>query len=124
MATYLVLATLTDYGRENVRGYAERWPRNIEQLRETGIRIVADYALMGDYDLVYIVEALDATLPEHVVQDCSVGTIVFHTCPAVPMDDFVRIIERSAEYACDPSLRLVRLHELTGRGHPGFSPTL
>lgn len=44
-----------------MRGFAERRPKNVEQLRAAGIRIVADYALMGGYDFVYIVEAPDAT---------------------------------------------------------------
>lgn len=56
-----MLATLTDKVREGVRGFAERRPKNVEQLRAAGIRIVADYALMGGYDFVYIVEAPDAT---------------------------------------------------------------
>ena len=95
MATFLLLATLTDKGRENVQGVAERRQKNIEQLQRAGISIVADYALMGEYDFAYVVEAPDhVTMLEQIVKDSSGGTFVFRTFPAVPMDDFVQIVER------------------------------
>lgn len=96
VATYLMLATLTDKGRQDVKGVADRRGENIEELKRAGIRIVADYALMGNYDFAYIVEAPDnVTLLEQIVQDSSGGTILFHTFPAVPMDEFVGIINRA-----------------------------
>jgi uncharacterized protein with GYD domain len=95
MAQFLLLATLTDKGRQDVEGIANRRQSNIEELRERGINIVADYALMGEYDFAYIVEAPDQmTMLEQVVKDSSGGTFVFRTLPAVPMDEFVQIVQR------------------------------
>ncbi len=98
METYVILAKLTDKGREDVKGIAERRQKNIEQLQQAGIRIVADYALMGDYDFLYVVEAPDnRTILEQVVQDTSAGTLVFHTMPAMPMDQFQQIAQQQAK---------------------------
>lgn len=89
-----MLVTLTDKGREDVKGIADRQRQNIEQLAQAGIKIVADYALMGDYDFLYVIEGPDnRTVLEQVVKDSSGGTMIFRTMPALPMDDFAQIIE-------------------------------
>ena len=92
MATYAILATLTRSGAEDIKGIAERRSKNIEDLKQAGIRIVADYALMGQYDFLYIVEAPDnVSVLKQIIKDASVGTLQFQTLPAVPMEEFVAL---------------------------------
>ncbi len=98
METYIVLAKLTEKGRGDIKGIAERRQKNIEQLQQAGIRIVADYAVMGDYDFLYVVEAPNnRAIMEQVVRDSSHGTLAFHTMPAMPMDQFVAIAGRLSD---------------------------
>lgn len=92
MATYAIFATLTRQGGEDIKGIAERRAKNLEQLAEHGIRVVADYALLGEYDFLYIIEAPDnISVLKQVIQDASAGTLHFRTMPAVPMDEFVEL---------------------------------
>lgn len=92
METYVILATLTDKGRQDIAGIAARRQKNIDELRRNGINIIADYALLGEYDFLYIVEAPDnATIMRQVVKDAGSGTLVFRTLTALPMDQFVAL---------------------------------
>ena len=94
MATYVILATLTRQGAEDIKGIAERRAKNIEQLAQAGIKVVADYALMGEYDFLYIVEAPDnLTLLKEVIKDSAAGTLKFHTLPAVPLEEFMQLVQ-------------------------------
>lgn len=92
MATFVMLATLTDKGRQDVEGFARRRDKNIEELKNNGITVVADYALMGEYDFMYVVEAPDFdTMMKQIVHDSSGGTVVFRTFAAMPMEQFASI---------------------------------
>ena len=92
MATYAVLATLTERGAQDLKGIAERRSKNMEELAQRGIRVIADFALMGEYDFLYIVEAPDnVTIMRETIKDVSSGTLRFQTLPAIPMDQFVEL---------------------------------
>lgn len=89
METYVMLVTLTEKGRMDIDGIAKRRDKNIEELQKNGIRIVADYALMGEYDFLYVVEAPNnQTMMEQIIHDSSSGTLVFRTMLAIPMEQF------------------------------------
>ncbi|HEX6289652.1 MAG TPA: GYD domain-containing protein [Herpetosiphonaceae bacterium] len=92
METYVILAKPTEKGRQDIHGIAERRQKNIEDLKQNGINVVADYALMGDYDFLYVVEAPDnRTIMEQIVKNSRAGTLVFHTMAALPLDQFAGI---------------------------------
>jgi uncharacterized protein with GYD domain len=92
MATYAVLATLTERGAQDLKGIAERRAKNMGELAQLGIRVIADFALMGEYDFLYIVEAPDnVTIMRETIKDVSSGTLRFQTLPAIPMDQFVEL---------------------------------
>ncbi len=96
MATYAILATLTEKGREDIRGIVDRRQSNLEQLQQAGISIVADYALMGEYDFLYIVEGPDnRTIMSQLVKFASAGTLAFRTMPAIPMDEFASLAQQA-----------------------------
>jgi uncharacterized protein with GYD domain len=92
MATYAVLATLTERGAQDLKGIAERRAKNMEELTQRDIRVIADFALMGEYDFLYIVEAPDnVTIMQETIKDLSAGTLRFQTLPAIPMEQFVEL---------------------------------
>ena len=94
MATYVLLATLTPRGAEDIKGIAERRHQNLEELAAAGITVVADYALLGEYDFLYIVEApYNVTVMKQVIEDSSVGTMRFRTLPAFSMQEFVEMVQ-------------------------------
>ena len=94
MATYVVLATVTQRGAEDIKGIVERRATNLEQLSEHWIKVIADYALMGEYDFLYIVEAPDnVTVMKQVIEDASAGTMRFRTLPAFSMQEFVELVQ-------------------------------
>jgi uncharacterized protein with GYD domain len=89
METYVMLAKLTEKGREDIKGIMERRQKNIEELQKNGIRVVADYAIMGPYDFLYIVEAPDnQTILRQIAKDTGSGRLEFQTMLAVPLDKF------------------------------------
>jgi uncharacterized protein with GYD domain len=92
METYVILASLTEKGRSDIQGIAKRREQNLEQLKQNGIRVIADYALMGEFDFLYIVEAPNnQTILQQVIHDASGGTLAFRTMPAMSMDQFAGI---------------------------------
>ena len=94
MATYVLLATLTRRGAEDIQGIVERRAEHIDELARNGIKVVADYALMGEYDFLYIVEAADnLSVLKEVIKAAGSGTLHFRTLPAVPMDEFVDLVK-------------------------------
>ena len=59
MATYILLGTLTDEGAEKLRAHPE-WIEEVNRdLEKMGVTVIAQYAVLGPYDLVNIVEAPD-----------------------------------------------------------------
>ena len=61
MPTFIVLSTLTDDGAETLVKNPERIKEvNQELERDFGVRVVAQYAVLGPYDFVNVVEAEDA----------------------------------------------------------------
>lgn len=92
MQTYVMLVSLTEKGRQDIAGIAQRRDKNIAELKQNGINIVADYALMGEYDFLYVVEAPDnQTMMQQLIHDSTGGTLVFRTMLAVPMEQFAAL---------------------------------
>lgn len=99
MATYVMLATLTDKGRADLEGVAQRRQKNIEELKQNGITVVADYALMGDYDFLYIVEAPDfETMMQQIAHDTTGGNVVFRTYAAMPLEQWAALTANIKQY--------------------------
>jgi uncharacterized protein with GYD domain len=89
MATYIMLSTLTDEGRKTVRMRPERIKEVNKELERMGVRVVAQYAVLGPYDFVNIVEAPDNETISRVSIDLgSRGTVQLMTLVAIPIDEF------------------------------------
>ena len=59
MSTYVMLSTLSESGRKVLRG-RPGWIRKVNaDVQRMGARVVAQYAVLGPYDFVTIIEAPD-----------------------------------------------------------------
>ena len=93
MATYVMLSSLTDEGAKTIKNNPARIKEVNAELEKLGVRVTAQYATLGPYDFVNIIEAPDnATVARVSAELASRGTIKLTTLPAIPVDDFVRLL--------------------------------
>lgn len=89
MATYIMLSTLTDEGRKTVKMRPERIKEVNKELEKMGVRMVAQYAVLGPYDFINVVEAPDnETISKVSIDLGSRGTVQLMTLVAIPIDEF------------------------------------
>jgi uncharacterized protein with GYD domain len=90
MATYVLLTNLTDEGRKTIRSRPERIREVNKEIEGMGGKLVAQYAVLGPYDFVNIVEApSNEAIVRIVVELGSRGTLQLMTLPAIGMDDLI-----------------------------------
>ena len=59
MATYILLTSLTDEGRKTVKANPGRIREVNKEVESLGAKVIAQYAVLGLYDFVNVVEAPD-----------------------------------------------------------------
>jgi len=91
---YIMLSTLTDEGRKTVKMRPERIKEVNKELEKRGVKVLSQYAVLGQYDFVNIVEAPDNETISSVSIDLgSRGTVQLMTIPAIPIDHFTKKLE-------------------------------
>jgi len=94
MAYYVVLSTLTDEGRKTIKEKPERILEVNKELEKMGIKVKEQYAVLGQYDFVNIVEAADnAAIMKMSVELGARGSIQLLTLAAIPIKDFIQNIK-------------------------------
>ena len=92
MATYIMLSTLTSEGGHTLHANPDRLDAVNDEIAEFGCKVVAQYATLGPYDFVSIIEAPDNETVAHLSVDLgSRGTAKFVTLPAI---DVARLKEK------------------------------
>ena len=90
MAVYVVLSKLTDEGRKTLKAKPERVKEVNEEISKMGAQVLHQYALLGEYDFLTILEAQDnVTISKVMVDLGSRGTLETNTLSAIPIDDFL-----------------------------------
>ena len=90
MATYLFLSTLTDEGRKTIKGRPERIQEVNKEIEAMGAKVVDQYAVLGVYDFITVVEAVDnETVARISVELGARGTVQMMTLPAIPIPTFI-----------------------------------
>lgn len=85
MATYLLLSTLTDEGRRTLKDRPERLQEVNREVETLGGRVTHQYALLGPYDFLNVVEAADNSAIARIsVELSSRGTLRLKTLAAFP----------------------------------------
>jgi uncharacterized protein with GYD domain len=90
MSTYILLGIFTDQGTEQVKEHPE-WIEGLNRdLEKLGVKLLAQYAVLGQYDLVTIIEAPDnRTVVKVSTQLTLRGNVKVITLPALPVSDFL-----------------------------------
>jgi uncharacterized protein with GYD domain len=90
MATYVLLTNLTDEGRKTIRSRPERIREVNKEIEGMGGKLMAQYAVLGPYDFVNIVEAPNnEAIARIAVELGSRGTLQLMTLPAIAVEDFI-----------------------------------
>ena len=92
MRIYVMLTSLTDEGMKTLKHKPERIKEvDKEVMDRFGIKILAQYAVMGPYDFVNIIEAPDNdTVVKMAIELGSRGTIRTLTMPAIEVDQLIK----------------------------------
>jgi uncharacterized protein with GYD domain len=87
MPTYIMLTTLTAEGAHTVHANPDRLTALADEVANFGCKVVAEYAVLGQYDFVTVVEAPDNETVAHLSVDLgSRGTARMQTLPAISID--------------------------------------
>ena len=94
MPHYLILSTLTDEGRRTIKQRPERIVEVNREIESMGVKIQKQYALLGQYDFVNLVEAPDnETVMKMSVEIGSRGSVHLMTLPALTVEEFIKKIK-------------------------------
>jgi len=88
VAIYVMLTTLTDEGRKTVKANPKRLKEVNKEVEAMGVKILAQYALLGPYDFLNILEAPDnKTVAKVSLELGSRGTLQGMTMAAMPVEE-------------------------------------
>jgi uncharacterized protein with GYD domain len=91
MPKYVVLSTLTDHGLKTLKENPGRMLEVNTEISRMGARVLEQWAVLGQYDFVNIIEAPDnATMTRVSVEIGSRGSVRLMTLPAVDATEFVK----------------------------------
>jgi uncharacterized protein with GYD domain len=90
MPTYLMLTTLTEKGVQTLKSNPGRLREVNRDVEELGARVLHQWASLGEYDFVNIVEAPDAaTIARVSVSLGARGSTKIRTLTALTIDEFL-----------------------------------
>jgi uncharacterized protein with GYD domain len=95
MPYYIMLTTLTDEGRKTIKEKPERIKEVNKEVEGMGVKIRAQYALLGQYDFINILEAPNNEAVAKVgIQLGARGTLQTMTLAAMTLDDFIDMLKK------------------------------
>ena len=95
MGIYIMLTNLTDEGRKTIRHNPERIKEVNKEVEAMGVKVIAQYAVMGQYDFINIVEAPDNdTVVKVAIELGSRGTLQTMTLAAMTVDELVSTLKK------------------------------
>ena len=90
MPVYVMLTSLTDEGRKTIKEKPERIEEVNKEVEGMGVKILAQYALLGQYDFVNILEApSNEVISKLAIELGARGTLQTMTLAAMSLDDFI-----------------------------------
>lgn len=91
MPYYVILSTLTDEGRKTLKQKPERILEVNKEIEAMGVKVLKQYAVLGPYDFVNIVEAPNnETVMKMSVELGSRGAVHLLTLPAIPIEELIK----------------------------------
>jgi uncharacterized protein with GYD domain len=90
MPTFVMLTTLTPEGVQTLKNNPQRLREVNKEIEQLGATVKEQWAVLGRFDFVNIVEAPDeATMSKVSVELGSRGTARYESLVAIPVDDFI-----------------------------------
>ena len=95
MAIYVMMTRLTDEGRRTVKTNPQRIKEVNKEVENMGVKILAQYAVLGQYDFINILDAANNEAIVKVATELgSRGTLETTTLAAMTLDDFINSIKK------------------------------
>ena len=90
MPTYVLLSKLTPEGVQTIKNNPARIREVNKEIEQLGAKVTAQWAVLGRFDFVNIVEAPDEkTIARVSLELGSRGTASYESLTAIPVDDFI-----------------------------------
>ncbi len=90
---YVALGKTTPEGAHNLAAAVAAMEDVSHALESVGGRLVDDFALLGQYDYLFIIEAPSAeAVYRAYIRATAPGLITLQTMPAIPFEEFGRIV--------------------------------
>ena len=94
MPTYLMLTTLTEKGVQTLKSNPARLREVNRDVEELGARVLHQWASLGEYDFVNIVEAPDdLTIAKVSAALGARGSAKLESLPLIPVDELLSAME-------------------------------
>jgi uncharacterized protein with GYD domain len=98
MPTYILLTTLTSEGAHTLHANPDRLGAVNDEVSKLGCKVVEQYAVLGAYDFVTIVEAPDNETVAHLSVDlASRGTARIETLAAIGVESLMEKLKGPAQ---------------------------
>jgi uncharacterized protein with GYD domain len=95
MPYYILLSSLTDEGWKTVKEKPERIKEVNKELQAFGVKVLSQYAVLGPYDFVNIVEAPNNdTIAKVSIELGCRGTVKIVSMAAIPIDEFIASVKK------------------------------
>jgi uncharacterized protein with GYD domain len=90
MPTYIMLSRVSPEGLTTLKRNPSRLQEVNQEVEQFGARVVQQYALLGAYDFITVLDAPDAqTVARISVELGSRGTASYETLTAISVDEFI-----------------------------------
>ena len=91
MATFIMLTRLTSDGVKTLKNNPSRVQEVNQEMEQLGVKVLDQWATLGQYDFISVVEAPDeGTMAKVSVELGSRGTTSNQTLTAIPAEDFIK----------------------------------
>jgi uncharacterized protein with GYD domain len=95
MSIYLMLTTLTEAGRRALQEDPDSLKEINKEMELMGVKIIDQYALLGPYDFVNILEApSNEVVTKLSIRMSAKGTTSTLTLAAMPIDDLIASLKK------------------------------
>jgi uncharacterized protein with GYD domain len=90
LPTFVLLSTLSPEGVQTIKNNPDRIHEVNREIEQLGARVTAQWAVLGRYDFVNVVEAPDeVTMARVSLELGSRGTARYESLVAIPVEDFI-----------------------------------
>ena len=95
MAVYVMMTNLTDEGRKTVKTNPQRIKEVNKEVEAMGVKVLAQYVVLGQYDFINILEAnSNETIARVATELGSRGTLQTNTMAAMTLDDYISSLKK------------------------------